>query len=75
MSRSEEEFKGKINLVREMNDVIRKNIVQAIPTSENNLRLKFTPDTELGNNEDIKKGSTTMSKTPCQPCQPAEQSS
>lgn len=37
MSRTEEEFKGKISLVDEMNDVIRKNIVQAIPTGENNL--------------------------------------
>jgi hypothetical protein len=86
-SRSEEEFKGKINLVSEMNDVIRKNIVQAIPTGENNLRecdvlsalkpaktavgLKFTPDTELGDNEDIKKGSSCKPKTSFQPCQPA----
>ena len=38
MSKSEQEFNGKINLVREMNEVIRKNIVQAVPTAENNLR-------------------------------------
>jgi len=74
-SRTEDEFKGKINLVNEMNDVVRKNIVQAVPTGENNFRLKFRPETELGDNEDIKKGSPATSKsTPCQPCQPAQSS-
>ncbi|KZT44209.1 RF-1-domain-containing protein [Sistotremastrum suecicum HHB10207 ss-3] len=54
-SESEAEYLDKINLVREMGDVLRQNIVQAKQLDDGIYKLRFTNSTELGNNEDIKK--------------------
>ena len=42
----------------EVNDILRKNIVQAQLGSSNNYNLRFTPHTELGDNSTISQPPT-----------------
>ena len=75
-SQTEAKFLENIALVNDMTDILRRNIVQATVSDRGNFRelsifwqcyqliasleLKFRPETELGNNEDIKKGGTSV---------------
>ena len=54
---SEDDYLGQLNVLQEVSNILKSNVIQGVRTldSQNqNFNLRFTPFTELGDNDSIK---------------------
>ncbi|KAI8087718.1 uncharacterized protein B0P05DRAFT_532009 [Gilbertella persicaria] len=52
----------KFNLARQVATLLRRNVIQGVPKDENTYKLRITKDTELGDNDSIKKAKNIYRK-------------
>ena len=54
---SEDEYLGQLNVLKEVSDILKSNVIQGVRNLDSqspNFNLRFTPFTELGDNDSIK---------------------